>query len=141
MRLFFAVEPPPIEGLSNVGGFEMYIQSRGRGTPQDLAAVVQKFVQAANKRPELAARQTTYSASVPQMRIDLDREKAMTLGVAVPEVFETLQSTFGALYVNDFNRNGRVYQVQLQIASRASARIPRTSATSTCARSRASWCR
>ncbi len=48
------------------------------------------------------------------MRIDLDREKAMTLGVPVPEVFDTLQSTFGALYVNDFNRSGRVYQVQLQ---------------------------
>ncbi len=57
---------------------------------------------------------TTFSASVPQMRIDLDREKAMTLGVPVNEVFETLQSTFGALYVNDFNRSGRVYQVQLQ---------------------------
>ncbi len=112
--LFFAVEPPPIEGLSNVGGFEMYIQSRGRGSPQELAEVVQKFVQAASQRPELAGVMTTYSASVPQMRIELDREKAMTLGVPVPEVFDTLQSTFGALYVNDFNRSGRVYQVQLQ---------------------------
>jgi HAE1 family hydrophobic/amphiphilic exporter-1/multidrug efflux pump len=111
---FFAVEPPPIEGLSNVGGFEMYIQSRGRGTPQELAGVVQKFVEAARKRKELAGVTSTYSASVPQMRIDLDREKAMTLGVPVPEVFDTLQSTFGALYVNDFNRSGRVYQVQLQ---------------------------
>ncbi len=111
---FFAVEPPPIEGLSNVGGFEMYIQSRGRGTPQELAEVVQKFVGAASQRKELKDVQTTFSAAVPQMRIDLDREKAMTLGVAVPEVFDTLQSTFGALYVNDFNRSGRVYQVQLQ---------------------------
>jgi multidrug efflux pump len=111
---FFAVQPPPIEGLSNVGGFEMYIQSRGRGTPQELAAAVQKFVQAASQRKELAGVTSTYSANVPQMRIDLDREKAMTLGVPVPEVFETLQSTFGALYVNDFNRSGRVYQVQLQ---------------------------
>ena len=114
MRFFFAVQPPPIEGLSNVGGFEMYVQSRGRGTPQELAAAVQKFVQAASKRKELAGVMSTYSANVPQMRIDLDREKAMTLGVPVPEVFETLQSTFGALYVNDFNRSGRVYQVQLQ---------------------------
>jgi HAE1 family hydrophobic/amphiphilic exporter-1/multidrug efflux pump len=111
---FFAVQPPPIEGLSNVGGFEMYIQSRGRGTPQELAGVVQKFVQAASQRKELAGVTSTYSANVPQMRIELDREKAMTLGVPVPEVFETLQSTFGALYVNDFNRSGRVYQVQLQ---------------------------
>jgi multidrug efflux pump subunit AcrB len=112
--MFFAVQPPPIEGLSNVGGFEMYVQSRGRGTPQELAAAVQKFVQAASQRKELAGVMSTYSANVPQMRIDLDREKAMSLGVPVPDVFDTLQSTFGALYVNDFNRSGRVYQVQLQ---------------------------
>ena len=111
---FFAVEPPPIEGLSNVGGFEMYIQSRGRGTAQELEGVVHQFVGAASQRKELAGVTPTYSASVPQMRIDLDREKAMTLGVPVNEVFDTLQSTFGALYVNDFNRSGRVYQVQLQ---------------------------
>jgi multidrug efflux pump len=112
---FFAVEPPPIEGLSNVGGFEMYIQSRGRGTPQELGDVVQKAIGAASQRKEIDKQiQTTFSANVPQMRIDLDREKAMTLGVPVPEVFDTLQSTFGALYVNDFNRSGRVYQVQLQ---------------------------
>jgi hydrophobe/amphiphile efflux-1 (HAE1) family protein len=112
---FFAVEPPPIEGLSNVGGFEMYIQSRGRGTPQELGDVVQKFLAAVAQRKEISKEiQSTYSANVPQMRIELDREKAMTLGVPVPEVFDTLQSTFGALYVNDFNRSGRVYQVQLQ---------------------------
>lgn len=111
---FFAVEPPPIEGLGMTGGFEAYIQSRGRGTAKDLEQVTQEFVQKASQRKELAGVATTYSASVPQMRIDLDREKAMTLGVPVNEVFETLQSTFGALYVNDFNRLGRVYQVQLQ---------------------------
>jgi hydrophobe/amphiphile efflux-1 (HAE1) family protein len=111
---FFAVEPPPIEGLSMTGGFEAYVQSRGSGSIKDLEAVMQKFVAAAAQRKELAGTQTTFSASVPQMRIDLDREKAMTLGVEVGQVFETLQSTFGALYVNDFNRNGRVYQVQLQ---------------------------
>jgi HAE1 family hydrophobic/amphiphilic exporter-1/multidrug efflux pump len=111
---FFAVEPPPIEGLGMTGGFEAYIQSRGRGTPKDLEGAAQKLVQAASQRKELAGVTSTFSASVPQMRIDLDREKAMTLGVPVNEVFETLQSTFGALYVNDFNRSGRVYQVQLQ---------------------------
>jgi HAE1 family hydrophobic/amphiphilic exporter-1/multidrug efflux pump len=112
--MFFAVPPPPIEGLGTTGGFEAYIQSRGRGTVQDLEAAAQQFVAAASQRPELSGVMTTFSASVPQMRIDLDREKAMTLGVPVNEVFETLQSTFGAMYVNDFNRNGRVYQVQLQ---------------------------
>jgi HAE1 family hydrophobic/amphiphilic exporter-1/multidrug efflux pump len=112
--MFFAVPPPPIEGLGMTGGFEAYIQSRGRGTAADLEVAAQKFVAAASKRPELTGVMTTYSASVPQMRIDLDREKAMSLGVSVTEVFETLQSTFGAMYVNDFNRSGRVYQVQLQ---------------------------
>jgi hydrophobe/amphiphile efflux-1 (HAE1) family protein len=112
--MFFAVPPPPIEGLGMTGGFEAYIQSRGRGSAADLQAAAQKFVAAASQRKELTGVMTTYSASVPQMRIDLDREKAMSLGVPVTEVFETLQSTFGAMYVNDFNRSGRVYQVQLQ---------------------------
>jgi HAE1 family hydrophobic/amphiphilic exporter-1/multidrug efflux pump len=112
--MFFAVPPPPIEGLGMTGGFEAYIQSRGRGSAADLEAAAQKFVAAASQRKELTGVMTTYSASVPQMRIDLDREKAMSLGVPVTEVFETLQSTFGAMYVNDFNRSGRVYQVQLQ---------------------------
>jgi multidrug efflux pump len=113
---FFAVEPPPIEGLAMTGGFEAYIQSRGSGSVKDLEGVARKFVEAAKQRKELDQDtvNTTFSASVPQMRIDLDREKAMTLGVPVSAVFETLQSTFGALYVNDFNKSGRVYQVQLQ---------------------------
>jgi HAE1 family hydrophobic/amphiphilic exporter-1/multidrug efflux pump len=111
---FIAFEPPPIEGLGTTGGFEAYIQSRGQGNAKDLERVTQEFVAAASKREELAGITTTYSASVPQIRIDLDREKAMTLGVPVNDVFETLQSTFGALYVNDFNLAGRVFQVQLQ---------------------------
>jgi hydrophobe/amphiphile efflux-1 (HAE1) family protein len=111
---FLAFEPPPIEGLGTTGGFEAYIQSRGRGDAKELERVAQEFVAVAQKQKGLMNIATTYSASVPQIRIDLDREKAMTLGVPVNEVFETLQSTFGALYVNDFNRSGRVFQVQLQ---------------------------
>jgi hydrophobe/amphiphile efflux-1 (HAE1) family protein len=109
-----AFEPPPIEGLSQTGGFEAYIQSRGNGDMKALEAVAQKFVAAASKHPQLAGVNTTFSASVPQIRIDLDREKAMMLGVPVADVFDTLQSTLGAMYVNDFNKSGRVFQVQLQ---------------------------
>jgi HAE1 family hydrophobic/amphiphilic exporter-1/multidrug efflux pump len=109
-----AFEPPPIEGLSMTGGFDGFVQSRGGGDYKQLEAAVQKLVAAANQRPELAGVTTSYSASVPQVRIDLDREKAKLLGVNVAEVFETLQSTFGALYVNDFNRSGRVFRVHLQ---------------------------
>ena len=111
---FFAVKPPPIEGLGQTGGFEAYIQSRGSGDAKQLAEIAQKFVEAASKRPELAGVTNLFSANTPQIRIDLDREKAMMMGVPVNDVFETLQSTFGALYVNDFNRSGRVFQVQLQ---------------------------
>ena len=111
---YLALEPPPIEGLGQTGGFEAYIQSRGRGDNKELETITQKFVEAASQRPELVGVATTFSASVPQIKIDLDREKAMSLGVSVSDVFETLQSTFGALYVNDFNRSGRVFQVQLQ---------------------------
>jgi HAE1 family hydrophobic/amphiphilic exporter-1/multidrug efflux pump len=109
-----AFEPPPIEGLSMTGGFDGFVQSRGGGDYKQLEAAVQKLVAAANQRPELAGVTTSYSASVPQIRIDLDREKAKLLGVNVAEVFETLQSTFGTLYVNDFNRSGRVFRVHLQ---------------------------
>jgi len=109
-----AFEPPPIEGLSMTGGFDGFVQSRAGGDYKALEAAVQKLVAAASQRPELAGVTTSYSASVPQIRIDLDREKAKLLGVNVAEVFETLQSTFGALYVNDFNRAGRVFRVHLQ---------------------------
>ena len=111
---FLPIEPPPIEGLGQTGGFDAYIQQRGRGDAKELETVTTEFIAAAAQRKELGPIQTTYSASVPQIRIELDREKAMSLGVSVTDVFETLQSTFGALYVNDFNRSGRVFQVQLQ---------------------------
>jgi len=109
-----AFEPPPIEGLSMTGGFDGFVQSKVGSDYRALEAAVQALVAAANQRPELAGVTTSYSASVPQIRIDLDREKAKLLGVNVSEVFDTLQSTFGALYVNDFNRAGRVFRVHLQ---------------------------
>jgi HAE1 family hydrophobic/amphiphilic exporter-1/multidrug efflux pump len=109
-----AFEPPPIEGLSMTGGFDGYVQSKGGGDYKALEAAAQQLVAAAAARPELAGVTTTFSASVPQIRIDLDREKAKLLGVDVAEVFDTMQSTFGALYVNDFNRAGRVFRVHLQ---------------------------
>jgi HAE1 family hydrophobic/amphiphilic exporter-1/multidrug efflux pump len=111
---FIAFEPPPIEGLGQTGGFEAYIQSKGRGDAKELEKVTQEFVAVASQRKELRNVLTTYSASVPQIRVDLDRDKAKMLGVPVSDVFDTLQSTFGALYVNDFNRSGRVFQVQVQ---------------------------
>ncbi|HSQ68454.1 MAG TPA: efflux RND transporter permease subunit, partial [Steroidobacteraceae bacterium] len=109
-----AFEPPPIEGLSTTGGFDAYVQSRRGNDYKALESAVQQLVAAAAERPELAGVTTTFSASVPQFRIDVDLERAKLLGVDLTELFATLQSTFGALYVNDFNREGRVFRVHLQ---------------------------
>ena len=112
--IVLAFNPPPISGMSNTGGFEAYVQDRAGGTPTALGEVTKKMVAAAAKRPELKGVQTTFSASVPQVFVQLDRDKAKALGVPINSVFDTMQSTFGALYVNDFNKFGRTFRVQLQ---------------------------
>ena len=112
--IVLAFNPPPISGMSNTGGFEAYVQSRGGASSVELGEVTKKLVAAAAKRPELKGVQTTFSASVPQIYVKLDRAKAKSLGVPVNTVFDTMQSTFGALYVNDFNKFGRTFRVQLQ---------------------------
>ncbi len=112
--MVLAFNPPPISGMSSTGGFEVYVQNRGNGSSKDLAAATQKLIEAAHKRPELGHLSTTFSADVPQLFIQLDREKAKTYGVSISDVFDTMQSTFGELYVNDFNKQGRTFRVQLQ---------------------------
>ena len=106
--------PPPIAGLGNAAGAEMKVQQTGGGSPQDLTAAVGSLVYAANQRAEIAQAYSTFRANVPQLFVDLDREKAKTLGVDVAEVFATLQSYLGSVYVNDFNSFGRVYRVMVQ---------------------------
>lgn len=118
--LVLAFNPPPISGMSATGGFEAYLQSRNGATSAELAAQAQKLMMEAAKRPELAGVQTTFSANVPQFNVQLDRDKAKELGVSVGDVFDTMSSTFGALYVNDFSKFGRIFTVQLQ--SEASSR-------------------
>jgi hydrophobe/amphiphile efflux-1 (HAE1) family protein len=109
--LVLAFAPPPIFGLGNAGGFEFYIQNRGEGGPQRLAAEMGKFLAAANKDPQLAGVQTLWRSSVPQLHVDVDREKARALGVPIGDVFDTLSATLGSYYVNDFNKFGRTWQV------------------------------
>ena len=109
--LVLAFAPPPIFGLGNAGGFEFYIQNRGEGGPQRLAAEMGKFLAAANKDPQLAGVQTLWRAGVPQLHVDVDREKAKALGVPISDVFDTLSATLGSYYVNDFNKFGRTWQV------------------------------
>jgi multidrug efflux pump len=105
--------PPPIQGISTTGGFELYLQDRSGGSLESLAQAASRVVQAANQRPELRGVNTTFNTSVPQYRIDVDREKAKALGVPIAVIFETMQSTFGSLYVNDFTLFGRTYRVSL----------------------------
>ncbi|TXL66998.1 efflux RND transporter permease subunit [Zeimonas arvi] len=109
-----AFNPPAIRGLGTAGGFEVYVQGRGNADPKRLAEVIGVFVADLQKHPQLQGINTFFRPSVPQLRVEVDREKALSLGVPVPEVFEALQATMGALYVNDFNMFGRTYRVQLQ---------------------------
>ena len=109
-----AFTPPPITGMSNTGGFESFIQDRSGSGSLALIQAAQKLVEAASQRPELAGVRTTFVSDVPQYKIHLDREKAKALGVPISSIFETMQSTFGSLYVNDFTLFGRNYQVILQ---------------------------
>ncbi|MNF43703.1 Efflux pump membrane transporter BepE [compost metagenome] len=106
--------PPPITGMSTTGGLEAYLQNRSTGDAQAFSAEVQRFLEAAKARPEFASVTSTYRANVPQVYLDLDREKAKALGLPINAVFDTMQATFGQVYVNDFNQFGRTYRVQLQ---------------------------
>jgi hydrophobe/amphiphile efflux-1 (HAE1) family protein len=112
--LAVAFNPPSIRGLGTAGGFEGYLQSRGASDPARLGQVLRDFQQAIAADPRLAGINTFYRASVPQLRVEVDREKALALGVPVDEVFDALQSTMSALYVNDFNLYGRTFRVQMQ---------------------------
>ena len=112
--LIFGAQPPPIEGLSATGGFEGFVQSREGTDYKALESATQKLIAAAAKRPELQGVFTIFSAQVPQVRLDIDRDQAKLLGVDVDEAYTTLQSTFSSYYVNDFNMKGRIYRVQMQ---------------------------
>ncbi len=109
-----AFNPPPISGMSNTGGFEMWLQNRTEGSLADLAGVAEKLTAAANNRPELQGVSTTFSVNAPQLHVELDREKAKSLDVPVSDVFATMQATFGSYYVNDFNKFGRTFRVYTQ---------------------------
>ncbi|MCX8113982.1 MAG: multidrug efflux RND transporter permease subunit [Burkholderiaceae bacterium] len=109
--LVLAFAPPPIFGIGTAGGYELYLQNRGDGGPAKTQEVLQQFLGRLNADPMLGGAQTLWRANVPQLRVDVDREKAKSLGVPIDEVFNTLASTLGYYYVNDFNRYGRTWQV------------------------------
>jgi multidrug efflux pump len=112
--LAIAFNPPAIRGLGSSGGFELYVQSRSDTNPMHLSTVVNSFIDALKAEKELAGINTFFRPTVPQLFVEVDEAKAISLGVRVADIYATLQSTMGSLYVNDFNKSGRTYRVQLQ---------------------------
>ena len=110
----FAFNPPAIQGLSQAGGFEVFVQARTDPDPQRLAQVTGAFMQALQQRPEIGMVNTFFRPTVPQLQVEVDREKAMALGINTDDVFAALQAQMGSLYVNDFNKAGRTYRVTMQ---------------------------
>jgi HAE1 family hydrophobic/amphiphilic exporter-1 len=113
----FAFGPPPLPGYGNVAGFTIQLQDRSGGNIEQLAGYLKQLTEAVSKRPEIGRISTTFNPANPQVKIELDREKARTLGVTVDSVFATLQTYLSGLYVNDFVRFGKVYKVFLQAES------------------------
>ncbi len=111
--LALAFNPPAIFGLGNAGGFEVNIQNRGEGGPKKMNEVVQAFITRAAQDKTFAFVQTLWRAQTPQLYVDVDRSRAAALGVNLQEAFNTLSATLGTLYVNDFNKYGRTWQVLL----------------------------
>lgn len=106
--------PPPVQGLGTIGGFKLQVEDRTDLGYEALNAAMKDVVAGAMKEPALAGIFSSYKINVPQLYVDLDRTKAMQLGVDVQDVFDTLQIYLGSLYINDFNKFGRTYQVIAQ---------------------------
>ncbi|HEV7304624.1 multidrug efflux RND transporter permease subunit [Ensifer sp.] len=106
--------PPPVQGLGTTGGFKLQLEDKNGLGYQALDEAAKAFLAKAYQAPELAGLYSSYQINVPQLYADLDRVKARQLGVAVTDVFETLQIYLGSLYVNDFNAFGRTYSVRMQ---------------------------
>ncbi|QDV34750.1 efflux RND transporter permease subunit [Tautonia plasticadhaerens] len=108
---------PPVEGLGSVGGFKLMVQDRGDSGPEAIQGAVANLVEAGDDQPMLAGLFSSYRADVPQYFIDIDRDMARSMGVPLDNIFETLQIELGSLYVNQFTRFGRNWQVNVQADS------------------------
>ena len=106
--------PPPVQGLGTTGGFKLQLEDRGGLGYEAMDQAVKAFMAKAYQTKELAGMFSSYQVNVPQLYADIDRTKAQQLGVAVTDVFDTMQIYLGSLYVNDFNKFGRTYSVRVQ---------------------------
>jgi multidrug efflux pump len=110
--------PPPVQGLGQVGGFKLYVEDRASLGFEELYQQTQAAVMAGYQNPQLMGLFSSFQVNVPQIDAHVDRERAKTYGVPLNDVFDTLQVYLGSLYVNDFNRFGRTYQVNVQAESK-----------------------
>ena len=108
------INPPSIPGLGTTGGMEMWIQSTGNNTMNQLSATVEKYIAKAKQRPELSGVTSTFNATSQQLLVEVDRTKSESLGVPVQDVYSTMQTMFGSLYVSQFNKDSRLWQVIIQ---------------------------
>ena len=109
-----AIPPPPVPGIGNAGGFKLQVQNRTGDDVGSVMAAAYQIIGQARQTPGLQGIFTTFSASSPQVFLEIDRTKAQMLNVPIANIFETLQVNLGSAYVNDFNAFGRVYQVRVQ---------------------------
>jgi multidrug efflux pump len=112
--LTIPIAPPAIPGIGTTGGFEFWIQDKGAGDPARLYAVTEKFLARARQMPELTGMNTTFRAASQRLRAEVDRDKAVLLGVPVEDVYSALQAQFGSIQVSQYNEYSRVWNVILQ---------------------------
>jgi hydrophobe/amphiphile efflux-1 (HAE1) family protein len=118
--IIFPFNIPTLSGFGAASGFNFLLQDRsGSMTVQEIGEHTARFLAAGRQRPELGNLFTSFDPNYPQVKVELDREKARTLGVPVNEVFQALSAVLGGAYVNDFNRFGRLYRVYVQADARA----------------------
>ena len=110
----FAFGPPPITGIGNAAGFSMMLQDKEGNTPEYLFQNAQQFMAAAKKRPEIGTIRTTFNPNVPQISLDIDREKVSELNLSLSDVNLAIGASLGGQYINEFNKFGRQYIVLLQ---------------------------
>jgi multidrug efflux pump len=112
--LTLVIQPPPVSGIGNAGGFRMMVEDRAGLGPQALQAAAAAMMGRANQTPGLTQVFTLFETSTPQLYLDIDRAKAQLLGINVTDVFSALQVYLGSAYVNDFNLFGRTFRVTAQ---------------------------
>src|SRR6202043_253353 len=110
----FSFSPPAIPGVGTSGGFQFVLEDRAGRDVQFLADNLQKFMAAARKRPEIGALSTTFIPSAPQQFVQVDREKVLKQGVAISDVYKTIQAFMGGLFINYYNNFGRTWQVYVE---------------------------